>query len=232
MEYSLLIRIATLGLFIVLFIVLTTFMKNQEENNRFKILGLLTVIPMIIETVYQISLGDSIFTKAPLDLCNISAICVFIGLFFNKPRFVQFTFFSCLGAYAALLTPDQYGTGQSGLLCFIMFNWKHVFIIAATYYFIAQKKLSISLKTMLISYLVLYPITLVAYIYDYLTNTYLGFHNNFMYVAFKPEFSSPIDYMGPWPYYILWLMLVVLILYIINYVIYCLSTSKKLIRFS
>ena len=140
----------------------------------------------------------------PLHLCSVMVWLSIIMLLNKNYRLYEFIYFLGIGgALQSILTPiiDQYG--------FPHYRYFHYFIshgciiLAATYMTIIDEYRPTleSIKRVFIwSNLYLLVVFFI--------NQVLG--SNYMYVAFKPETSTPLDFFGPWPWYILGMELMAL----------------------
>lgn len=181
----------------------------------YQIFTFLVVTAMITEAVAQIIIfGDPWYTKVPLDLCNIAAITVAIGLSTRNKHLSQINFFISLGVYAALLTPDFAGQGKLGYISLYCFYFKHMFILFGLYYYLYQYQVTIKLKHLLQSIVTIGSFAIVAGVYNSIFGT------NFMYVSRVPEFDSPLSYIGTGPIYVFNFALIVIVILFIAFSIY------------
>ncbi len=132
----------------------------------------------------------------PLHLCDVSLIAVCIALLVRSfPAFEFAYFFGIGGATLAMLTPDI-AHGFPDLL-FLKFFVAHGGIVVGTVFMMSvfgMRPAPGAVPRMIVvgnAYLLVMGVA----------NWMLG--TNFAYLARKPAGRTPIDYFGPWPWYIL-----------------------------
>ncbi|ATW28176.1 TIGR02206 family membrane protein [Candidatus Formimonas warabiya] len=144
----------------------------------------------------------SITWAAPLQLCDLSALLSAILLLKNHLILYELVYFWGLGgAVQALLTPDI-GSNPVPLFWLLQFFISHGMIIITCLFFTFVERFRPSVKSI--------GKTILA------TNLYavlIGFFNwcigaNYLYICHKPAAPSLLDYLGPWPWYIFSLELV------------------------
>ena len=133
----------------------------------------------------------------PLHLCSLTLILSFIMLWTKSYRLFEFNYFAGIGgALQALLTPAAILSDYPHFTFFYFFI-AHGGIIVSSLFMIAaygfRPRWSSVWRTMLWLNLLLIPIGIV----NYLTG------GNYMFIAGKPDNPSLLDYLGPWPWYIL-----------------------------
>ncbi|MBC8174849.1 MAG: TIGR02206 family membrane protein [Candidatus Marinimicrobia bacterium] len=147
----------------------------------------------------------------PLHLCGFSALLLPILLFTkNKKLYDVLYFWGIGGATQALLTPTLEFSFPHFL--FIQFFTAHGLIVTAVIYatvvFNYQPDFRALLRTFLITISLLIPIGFINWI--------LG--SNYFFIARKPDSASLLDFMGPWPFYLIPLALVAFIIFFIIYI--------------
>lgn len=140
-------------------------------------------------------IGEAWYQLLPLHLCNITLIFAVFGSIFRFKPFLYATFFWSIGALFALLTPEVRETFPHFFN--ISFFSTHVYIIFVAIVEYRVFKLRPSLESWTGSFLGLNIIAAGIYF----INTVLG--TNYLYINSKPTFSSPLNYFGEWPYYII-----------------------------
>ncbi|HOO33082.1 MAG TPA: TIGR02206 family membrane protein [Thermotogota bacterium] len=186
---------------IVFFIVLLTFISRKSERfgKFYKYFLLFAIITM--EVAYRFWNGifyqyrpDILFN---LELCGVSIILIiYILIRYNQYLFEILYFWGLGGATQALLTPDitLYGFPH---FRFFQFFISHGLIIACVFYFLLVEKKRIrpgALKRAVI-----------------FTNIYAGSvfiinmiaGTNYMFLNQKPKTASVMDMLGPWPFSLL-----------------------------
>ena len=156
--------------------------------------------------------GWSIQTMLPLHLCSVMNYVSIATLLTKSPILYQLCYFLGIGgAIQALLTPDLRQYGYPHFLFFQTFISHGLLITTALYMTVIEKyQPSLrSLPTMLIGFNVyLFFVAIV--------NALIG--SNYLFISHKPEIPTLLDAMPPWPWYILGMeivgIVVVLFLYL------------------
>lgn len=132
----------------------------------------------------------------PFQLCSISLILSLILILTNSRLLAHLLYFiGGVGAFAALLTPELF----LGFPHFRFFQFfiTHMVIIWTALYYVWVKGFYPGKKSVWVAFLFLNGCSFVAFWVNRLTG------GNYMFLAQKPENASLIDYLGPYPYYIL-----------------------------
>ncbi|WP_127578986.1 YwaF family protein [Paenibacillus koleovorans] len=138
----------------------------------------------------------SLKSTLPLELCSISLLlCIFMLLFRNRLVFQIVYFTGIGGAMQALLTPVLYYAFPHYL--FLEFFIAHIAIIAAVLYMVWVEGFRPTLKSIGITMLFLNVMLVIVWSVNHWTG------GNYMFVARKPETASLLDLLGPYPWYLL-----------------------------
>ncbi len=139
----------------------------------------------------------------PLELCHCVMLACAIALFRPVPLAFEITYFIGLaGTLQAALTPDI-GQGFPSWE-FILFFWSHGAVLLAVVYLIACSRLKPRPGSVLRMLVLVNLYALAVGGIDAL------FGWNYGYLCRKPAVPSLLDYLGPWPWYLLSLELVAL----------------------
>lgn len=149
-------------------------------------------------------------SSLPLELCSIASIASGIMLLTkNKHLFEIFYFIGIGGAVQAILTPDlNFGFPQYR---FLQFFFDHMLLILAPLLMIWLYDFTITKRSLLKSWLTLQGIAAVVFV----CNLFLD--ANYMFLRRKPSGGSLLDFLGPYPYYIFSLEIVVMIIFFLLY---------------
>lgn len=149
-------------------------------------------------------------TDLPFDICNLMAITLPFVMWTPSPPIHEILYFTILaGTLQAILTPDipegfphysflKYWIVHCGLVVYI------IFITAAFSLYPTWN--SIWRAFIFLQFYLLFALAI---------NYLLG--SNYLYVMRKPPRASLLDYMGPWPWYILAAEFIALILFALVY---------------
>lgn len=172
--------------------------------------AVLVFIVKITELAYRhYVMGEKIINLLPLHLCNIVLFFVIIMMITTSKIFFQPCYFWSIGALFALITPDvKYGITNYATISFFITHFYIIFSVIYCYVFFRYRP---SFLGYCLSFLGLNVICLIVYF----INKELG--TNYLFVNRVPDFTSPISYFGEWPYYI---VVVELIYIIICYLMY------------
>ncbi|GAE36928.1 YwaF family protein [Halalkalibacter akibai] len=204
-------HLLVLFIFIVFVFSLYLFRSSIKDPIRWLLIGLLAGSEISL-IVWSLAVGQwDIRFNLPLQLCTISLyFCLVMLITRNYFIFEVVYFFGLAGALQAMLTPDLFYT-------FPHFRFFHFFIahiaiiLAILLYMVWVEEFSVSMKSVFKSMIVLNILAMIAFIANLMTGA------NYMFLARKPANPSILDYLGPYPWYILSLELLALIMFILLY---------------
>jgi hypothetical integral membrane protein (TIGR02206 family) len=146
----------------------------------------------------------------PLELCDFSLFLAILSLFTLKPAFFDLAYFWALaGASMALLTPNltepfpSFGT--------VEFFVTHGLTVAAVLYLLWSHQARPRTWSVLRAMIGINIVALIDGPFDYFFGT------DYFFLRAKPANPSLLDYLGPWPLYILTTEGVALILFLLLY---------------
>lgn len=207
-------HLLTIALIIIL-LAFFYFFRNKLSPYRRSIritIGILLIINRISLDIWYVSTGMwDIRTSLPIELCSIASLVCAIMLF-TKSRvlFEVFYFLAIGGAVQAILTPDlDFGFPQYR---YIQFFTDHFMLILAPLIMIWLYHYTITLKSVLKAFLAINGIAAVVFIVN------ITLSANYMFLIHKPSGGSLLDFLGPYPYYLLSLEGIALIIFFILYI--------------
>lgn len=170
--------------------------QGREAHATWALVGAI-VFYQVGSFVWRVGImGIPWIADLPLHLCDINAILCAIMLVARSHRIYQVAYFWALGgSVPALLTPDlQYAFPH---FTFLVFFLGHTVVIMSALYATFAYGFRPRLRSIGITLAVtaLYA-ALIAPV-----NFLLG--TNYLYLRAKPAAGSVLDYFGPWPWYLL-----------------------------
>lgn len=171
----------------------------------------------ILVIVEQRTLAESL----NLHFCGLSIW--FVAIILIKPiyRLYEIAYFwGIAGASMALLTPDIIYSFPHFLN--ISFFFGHGLIVIGALYATFIYNLRPTLKSL--SWVSMLTIFFVAIMIP--VNKVLG--TNYMYVVHKPNVASPVDFFGPWPWYIVVALIVAILMFTLLYLPFWIADKKSL----
>lgn len=209
-----LVHILMLVLFVVISFAIFTFRKRLREQEKGWKIGMFAGL-FVLETLYHYWLWkdghwDFSFTL-PLQLCSVSLLLCLILLVTDSKLIFHFVYFlGIAGALQALLTPELF-VGFPHFR-FFQFFITHMLIIWVALFYVFAKGYVITFKGMWQAFLFLNGAAFLAF----LANAVTG--GNYMFLARKPSNPTLLDFLGPYPFYIVVLEIIALLLFILLYV--------------
>jgi hypothetical integral membrane protein (TIGR02206 family) len=147
----------------------------------------------------------------PLQLCSLNILlCIILLLTENKKLFAFIYLFGFTGALQGLVTPELYQ--QPWHFRFIQYFFAHGLIVWTAMYYAIIKSYRISWGRFVKSFLWLNFYAAGVYIINFLLNT------NYMFLMRKPGNASLMDFLGPYPWYILGLELIAVCMCLIVFI--------------
>ncbi len=147
-------------------------------------------------------------TDLPLFLCDLSVILLPFVLIRQNRKWIGILYFwTMAGTFQALITPDL----REGFPAFEFFRYfvMHGGIVIAVLYTIIVFQVRIHWRDL---------INAVVYAQVYLAGIHVInqiLQSNYSYTMQKPAGPTVLDYFGPWPWYILWGEILMVVLFLL-----------------
>lgn len=187
--------------------------RNEKAANYLRyILALILILQEISYNLWHAYIGNwSLGSTLPLHLCGISVVLSAVVLLTQSYKIYEIVFFWGIGgASMALLTPD---VGIYGFPHYRYFQFfiSHGSIVTACLFATFVFKFRPNFKSLWRAVIALNIYTILIAGVNALTR------GNYLYISSKPATASLMDYLGPWPWYIVILELLGLILFLVIY---------------
>lgn len=186
--------------------------RKQFPGHKFTrfLLALSTAAASISMYVYYAATGAPMFPNhVPLELCDASLWLIVASLLTLKPGIFDIAYYWAIaGATQSLFTPNL--VNPTPFLS-IQFFVDHGLIVCATLYLVWSGQLRPRPGSVARSLIAANIYALLVGAFDYVYKT------NYMFLRSKPPTPSLLDYLGPWPWYILTGQFVALSLFLLLY---------------
>jgi hypothetical integral membrane protein (TIGR02206 family) len=153
----------------------------------------------------------SIQTMLPLNLCSLMMVLAVFMLIFKNQRLYEFVYFLGIGgAFQALMTPP---VGIYGFPHFRIFQTliAHGLLLTSAVYLTTVEGFRPTWKSLL---QVLIGVNIYMLLVG-LINRAIG--SNYLFLAYKPAPASLLDLLPDWPWYIIWMEVIGLVMCLILY---------------
>jgi hypothetical integral membrane protein (TIGR02206 family) len=197
-------HLVVLVIFVVGAVVLVAIGRRQSEAQARvlgRVLAVLLVVALIVAMAYKIARFD-IQTSVPLQLCDITEMVAAYALWSQRHWAFALTYFWGLFLSSqALITPDI-GTPAEGAPdfphhLFITFFALHVLVVWAAIYLTWGQRMRPRWR----DYRFAAIVALAWVVFTLAFN--VVFDTNYGYLNRKPPTASVLDFLGPWPMYLL-----------------------------
>ena len=169
----------------------------------------LSAFPLNLAAWYAIDAPKSLENFLPLQLCDVATLTAGFALLTKRPLLCALTYFWGLAAtMQALLTPAI--TVGFPHMAFVMFFVQHFAIVAAAFYLPIVEGWR-PRQPLWKAPLEIYLWSVLYLAFAMTVNKLLG--TNFGFASRPPDNPSLIDHLGPWPWYLGWMLGLALILY-------------------
>lgn len=195
--------------------------ESWDLTGRYTLAFILLLQESLLNTWRLVNGTWSVATSLPLHLCGAGVVLSIFMLIYRKYWIYEICYFWGLGgAIQALFTPD---IGQYG---FPHFRFFHFFVSHGTLI------LASLFMTFVYQYRPSHRSVWKIFLY---TNVYMAFiavfnaltGANYLYICHKPATGSILDFLGPWPWYILALEVVGIVAFYIYYSPFALSNLLR-----
>lgn len=208
------IHITTL-FFIVIFIFLIYLNRKNlilyRNFIRITVAILLLISRFSLDIWYLTTDNWSLNHSLPLELCSMMSICAAIMLLTKNKFLFEIVYFVGIGGtIQALVTPNLFfGYPQ---FRYIQFFLDHFLLILAPLLMIWLYEYTITKSSIVRAFLAINVLALIVFF----INSFID--ANYMFLKRKPSTPSLLDLLGSYPYYLLSLELITLIVFLILYV--------------
>ena len=216
-----------IALAVLVLINLSFIWLRKSQNQRLKDGVRYTIVAVLVIAesswhIWNIIIGEwTIQTHLPFHLCAVMLWTSAIMLLTKNYRIYEFAYFLGIGgAIQAVLTPEA---GIYGFPHYRVFQtlFAHGGIVTAGIFMTLVEGFRptlVSLKRVVI-WLNIYAIAVTG------INLLIG--SNYLYTLRKPPSASLIDYLGPWPFYLISLELIALLLSFLLYLPWYIKDRKE-----
>lgn len=218
-------HLIALGIILVVNILIVLFRKRFSHQGKIILRSSLAAILILVETSWHIwnyAIGEwTLQTMLPFHLCSALVWLSAYMLITKNYRIYEFSYFlGIAGAMQALLTPDAGMYGFPHFRAFqVMMSHGAIITAAITMTFVeGYRPTWDSVKRVFIG-ANLYMIAI--FIFNQLTGS------NYLFIAHKPETASLMDLMPAWPWYILYIEVIALVLCLLLYLPYALKDRRE-----
>jgi hypothetical integral membrane protein (TIGR02206 family) len=174
-----------------------------------KISGYLILIDKFLELFYRhFVIGETIIDVLPFNMCNYTMILAAIMMITKSRKIFPLVYFWSIGAIFAIVTPDVFFAFPNPQN--ISFFITHFYIYFSIGYAIKYFGFSIDIKDYKKAFIYLNIIMFILFFLNLLIGS------NYMFLRHVAP-KSPMELLGPWPYYIISLEVVMVILFTAMY---------------
>jgi hypothetical integral membrane protein (TIGR02206 family) len=197
-------HLIVLAIFVIGAVVLVTIGRRQTEAQARvlgRVLAVLLVVALIVAMAYKLARLD-IQTSVPLQLCDIAEIIAAYALWSQRHwAFVITYYWGLFLSSQALITPDI-GTPAEGAPdfphhLFVTFFALHVLVVWAAIYLTWGQRM----RPRWCDFRFAAIVALAWVVFTLAFNVIFG--TNYGYLNRKPPTASILDFLGPWPTYLL-----------------------------
>lgn len=193
---------------------------DWKKRIRFGLFTLLIVFEVLLYGWYFYFEQFSLEQSLPLQLCSISYILTIVILLFPFYRIYEFLYFAGAGgAIQALLTPAAILSGFPHFTYFYFFIG-HGAIVWVALYMTWVHGYRPTWRSIWRVLLIMNGLLAVIIPVNWITG------GNYLFVAEKPSGDTLLNYLGPWPWYLLSLEGVAVIIFIFMYLPFLLRRSN------
>jgi hypothetical integral membrane protein (TIGR02206 family) len=187
--------------------------RQTEAQAQFfgRAFALVIVASFLVALTYKL-INRDLQTSIPLQLCDIAELIAAYALWTQRHWAFVLTYYWCLVLSSqALISPDV-GTPKEGSPdfphhLFLTFFVRHVLVVWAAIYLTWGRRNRPSWR----DYRFVIIATLVWAVFTFAFNAIVG--TNYGYLNGKPPTASVLDFLGPWPVYLLIEITIVLIVW-------------------
>ncbi len=215
--------ISTIVLFCAVLVVFGSRIKTEKSKKTFRIVFavFIAVQQASLYLWYTVAGEWSVEITLPIQLCDLSVFLSVAVLLTKRQLLSELLYYWGIGgATQAILTPDI-GSYTWPHFVFYQFFISHAVILLACIYMILVEKFRPSSRSVLRTLIITNLYGILMMFVNHLTG------GNYLFLSAKPAGGSLLDLLGPWPWYLLSLDGVALILFTLLYLPFAIGKSKS-----
>jgi hypothetical integral membrane protein (TIGR02206 family) len=193
---------------------------RQVNHYRYLLASILIIFDIALYVWYGTSGTWDVSHSLPLHLCSLTLILSILMLLTKSYRLYEFIYFAGIGgALQALLTPAAILSGFPHFTYYYFFVAHGGIILAClymTWMYGFRPTLASLGRTMIYLNLLLIPVAFINRWTD----------GNYLFISGKPAEPSLLDLLGPWPWYIVAMEVVALVVFTLLYVPFLITRKK------
>jgi hypothetical integral membrane protein (TIGR02206 family) len=205
-------HLITIAIILVLGILLLIYWKKFQKTWIRNILIFLLLTADVSQHVWLImEHAWSVKRDLPLQLSDLASILAVVMLLTKSKKLFQFMYFAGLSSsIQAILTPDL-GNFSFPHFQYIEFFISHGGTVLACLFVAAAYQYTLTHRSLWVTVLIINVYAICVYV----ANTFLG--SNYLYIMEKPKNASLLEYLGPWPWYLMAMELVMVFSFYLLY---------------
>lgn len=198
----------------VFFFIIILRSKKYSTDTKYKIAFMISLIPLVAVIGRMLfTFKEGIFTiqeELPLHLCRLIALILPVFIWHRNAKWINVLYFLIIvGTLQAVITADlQYTIPHYSYFIYWIF---HVSLVWIPIFIVWRLGITPSKKDMLRAFLV----GNIYMVFTLMINFSIG--SNYFYTRQKPPGGSLLDFFGPWPWYILVVEGLAVVLFILAY---------------
>lgn len=209
-------HLLTLGIILILGVLLFFFRRKVEEKGNRTFMRLFLACFLFVTDVWQQlwlvhEKAWSIKTALPLQLSDLAVIIAILMLLTKSHKLFQFIYYAGLGSsIQAILTPDL-NRFSFPHFQYIEFFVSHGGVVLACLFMIVAFHYRPTIPSLWVTVLLVNLYGACVFFINKRWNA------NYLYIMRKPGSTSVLNFLGPWPWYLLSLDLVMILSFYILY---------------
>ena len=209
-------HLCAIALILLFCVILILFRNKLQAGNTRKYSGIILAVLISFQQIllyawYTYSGEWSVSWTLPLQLCDMS-IFLSVPVLVTKNRYLSelLYFWGLGGATQAILTPDV-GNYSFPHFVFYQFFLCHGLIVLTCLFIILVDSFRPTIKSVIRTFVItnLYAAVIIP------INSLSG--GNYLFLRYRPQGGSIMNLLGPWPWYILWLEAVTIVIFLLLY---------------
>ena len=198
------------------------YLNSQQQNILGWILGTLIASNYIVWVILEIIAGTfDIKIHLPFHLCRVANMMILLVMIYKNNLLFQIVYYwGMSGVFQGIVTPDI--VNDFPHFHFIRFWLGHNGMVICLVYAIVVHKMRPSILGLKYAFISINIFLMISIIANLILDA------NYFWICGKPPVKSLLDYLGPWPWYILSAQFIALLNFVLAYLpFYMLKKSLR-----